>query len=229
MEPSTRTWGLKRKGDVFAHNIIIPRRKVKGGKTDDKAVVRIIEWPDGENKSPIGEVVDILGQMGDNDVEMNSILAQYGLPYKYPKNVEDAANKISGEITEQDYKEREDFRKVFTCTIDPKDAKDFDDALSIQRLENGNWQVGVHIADVSHYVTEGSIIDKEAVKRATSVYLVDRTIPMLPERLCNFICSLRPNEEKLAYLLLFCLNRKCGCRQSSNQQHFIHSFHEHHY
>ena len=178
-------------GDVFAHNIIIPRRKVKGGKTDDKAVVRIIEWPDGENKSPIGEVVDILGQMGDNDVEMNSILAQYGLPYKYPKNVEDAANKISGEITEQDYKEREDFRKVFTCTIDPKDAKDFDDALSIQRLENGNWQVGVHIADVSHYVTEGSIIDKEAVKRATSVYLVDRTIPMLPERLCNFICSLR--------------------------------------
>jgi exoribonuclease R len=111
--------------DVFAHNIIIPRRKVKGGKTDDKAVVRIIEWPDGENKSPIGEVVDILGQKGDNDVEMNSILAQYGLPYKYPKNVEDAANKISGEITEQDYKEREDFRKVFTCTIDPKDAKDF--------------------------------------------------------------------------------------------------------
>ena len=190
-------------GDVFAHNIIIPRRKVKGGKTDDKAVVRIIEWPDGENKSPIGEVVDILGQMGDNDVEMNSILAQYGLPYKYPKNVEDAANKISGEITEQDYKEREDFRKVFTCTIDPKDAKDFDDALSIQRLENGNWQVGVHIADVSHYVTEGSIIDKEAVKRATSVYLVDRTIPMLPERLCNFICSLRPNEEKLAYSVIF--------------------------
>jgi ribonuclease R len=178
--------------DVFAHNIIIPRRKVKGGKTDDKAVVRIIEWPDGENKSPIGEVV-----------EMNSILAQYGLPYKYPKNVEDAANKISGEITEQDYKEREDFRKVFTCTIDPKDAKDFDDALSIQRLENGNWQVGVHIADVSHYVTEGSIIDKEAVKRATSVYLVDRTIPMLPERLCNFICSLRPNEEKLAYSVIF--------------------------
>ena len=189
--------------DVFAHNIIIPRRKVKGGKTDDKAVVRIIEWPDGENKSPIGEVVDILGQKGDNDVEMNSILAQYGLPYKYPKNVEDAANKISGEITEQDYKEREDFRKVFTCTIDPKDAKDFDDALSIQRLENGNWQVGVHIADVSHYVTEGSIIDKEAVKRATSVYLVDRTIPMLPERLCNFICSLRPNEEKLAYSVIF--------------------------
>ena len=157
--------------DVFAHNIIIPKRKLKGGKTDDKAVVRIIEWPDGENKSPIGEVVDVLGQKGDNDVEMNSILAQYGLPYKYPKNVEDAANKITGEITEQDYKEREDFRDVFTCTIDPKDAKDFDDALSIQKLDNGNWQVGVHIADVSHYVTEGSIIDKEAVKRATSISL----------------------------------------------------------
>ena len=199
-------------GDVFAHNIIIPRRKVKGGKTDDKAVVRIIEWPDGENKSPIGEVVDILGQKGDNDVEMNSILAQYGLPYKYPKNVEDAANKISGEITEQDYKEREDFRKVFTCTIDPKDAKDFDDALSIRQLKDGLWEVGVHIADVSHYVTEGSVIDKEAVKRATSIYLVDRTIPMLPERLCNFICSLRPDEEKLAFSVIFNLDEEANVK-----------------
>ena len=190
-------------GDVFAHNIIIPRRKVKGGKTDDKAVVRLLSGLMGK-QSPIGEVVDILGQMGDNDVEMNSILAQYGLPYKYPKNVEDAANKISGEITEQDYKEREGLRKVFTFAPSTRRMpKDFDDALSIQRLENGNWRVGVHIADVSHYVTEGSIIDKEAVKRATSVYLVDRTIPMLPERLCNFICSLRPNEEKLAYSVIF--------------------------
>lgn len=189
--------------DVFAHNIIIPRRKTKGGKTDDKAVVRITQWPDGERKNPVGEVVDILGESGDNDVEMNTILAQYGLPYKYPKAVEEAAEKISGEITEQDYREREDFRDVFTCTIDPRDAKDFDDALSIQKLPSGLWQVGVHIADVSHYVTEGSIIDKEAVKRATSVYLVDRTIPMLPERLCNFICSLRPDEEKLAYSVIF--------------------------
>ena len=189
--------------DVFAHNIIIPRRKTKGGKTDDKAVVRITQWPDGERKNPVGEVVDILGESGDNDVEMNTILAQYGLPYKYPKAVEEAAEKISGEITEQDYREREDFRNVFTCTIDPRDAKDFDDALSIQKLPSGLWQVGVHIADVSHYVTEGSIIDKEAVKRATSVYLVDRTIPMLPERLCNFICSLRPDEEKLAYSVIF--------------------------
>ena len=134
---------------------------------------------------------------------MNSILAQYGLPYKYPKNVEDAANKITGEITEQDYKEREDFRQVFTCTIDPKDAKDFDDALSIQKLENGNWQVGVHIADVTHYVTPSSIIEKEAEARATSIYLVDRTIPMLPEHLSNGICSLRPDEEKLTYSCIF--------------------------
>ena len=188
---------------LFVHDILVPKKRLKGGKTGDRAVVRITQWPDAEHKNLVGEVLDVLGPAGDNDVEMNSILAQYGLPYKYPKNVEDAANKITGEITEQDYKEREDFRDVFTCTIDPKDAKDFDDALSIQKLDNGNWQVGVHIADVSHYVTEGSIIDKEAVKRATSVYLVDRTIPMLPERLCNFICSLRPDEEKLAYSVIF--------------------------
>ena len=189
--------------DIFAHNIIIPKKKIKGGKTDDKAVVKIVQWPDGERKNPVGEVVDILGQSGDNDVEMNTILAQYGLPYKYPKAVEEAADKITGEITAEDYAEREDFRNVFTCTIDPRDAKDFDDALSIRKLDGGLWEVGVHIADVSHYVKEGSVIDKEAVKRATSVYLVDRTIPMLPERLCNFICSLRPDEEKLAYSVIF--------------------------
>ena len=155
----------------------------------------------------MGEVVDVLGAAGDNDVEMNTILAQYGLPYKYPKRVEDAAEKISAEITEQDFKEREDFRDVWTCTIDPKDAKDFDDALSIRRLKKeGLWEVGVHIADVSHYVKEGDIIDREAQQRATSVYLVDRTIPMLPERLCNFICSLRPNEEKLAFSCIFNLD-----------------------
>lgn len=186
--------------------IIIPRRKLKGGKDGDKAVVKIIQWPDSENRSMIGEVVDVLGPTGDNDVEMNTILAQYGLPYKYPKAVEDAADKISGEITEEDLKEREDFRNVFTCTIDPHDAKDFDDALSIRRLDNGLWEVGVHIADVSHYVKEGSIIDKEAQKRATSIYLVDRTIPMLPEHLCNFVCSLRPDEEKLCYSVIFNLD-----------------------
>ena len=198
--------------DVLAHNIIIPKRKTKGGKTDDKALVKITQWPDGERKNPVGEVVDVLGHSGDNDVEMNTILAQYGLPYRYPKAVEEAAKKITGEITPEDLAEREDFRKVFTCTIDPKDAKDFDDALSIQRLDNGLWEVGVHIADVSHYVTEGSIIDKEAVKRATSVYLVDRTIPMLPEHLCNFVCSLRPNEEKLCYSVIFNLDDEANVK-----------------
>ena len=192
--------------NIFVHDVIIPKNKLKGGKTNDKALVKVTKWPDDDNKNIIGEVVDILGETGDNDVEMNAILAQYGLPYKYPKRVEDAAEKISAEITEEDYKEREDFRDVTTFTIDPKDAKDFDDALSIRQLGKDLWEVGVHIADVSHYVTEGSIIDKEAQKRATSVYLVDRTIPMLPERLCNFICSLRPDEEKLAYSVVFNLN-----------------------
>lgn len=193
-------------GNVFANNIILPKNRLKGGKTDEKVVVKVTKWPEGDNKNIIGEVVDVLGEQGDNDVEMHSILAQYGLPYKYPKRVEEAAEKISAEITEQDYKEREDFRNVTTFTIDPHDAKDFDDALSIRRLADNLWEVGVHIADVSHYVTEGSIIDKEAQKRATSVYLVDRTIPMLPERLCNFICSLRPDEEKLTYSAVFNIN-----------------------
>lgn len=189
--------------DMFAHDVIIAKNKLKGGKTGDKAVVKVTQWPTKDCKNIVGEVVDVLGEQGDNDVEMNSILVQYGLPYKYPKNVEAAAEKISGEITSADYAEREDFRSITTFTIDPHDAKDFDDALSIRTLGKNLWEVGVHIADVSHYVTEGSIIDKEAQKRATSVYLVDRTIPMLPERLCNFICSLRPNEEKLAYSAVF--------------------------
>ncbi len=200
--------------NTMAQNILIPKNKLKGGKTDDKAVVKVTAWPDSEHKSIIGEVVDVLGKTGDNDVEMNTILAQYGLPYKYPKNVEAAAEKITGEITEQDVAEREDFRDTWTCTIDPKDAKDFDDALSIKKLDNGLYQVGVHIADVSHYVTEGSIIDREAVKRATSVYLVDRTIPMLPEHLCNFVCSLRPNEEKLCYSAIFDLDDNAEIRAS---------------
>lgn len=198
--------------NTFVHDIIIPKKKLKGGKTNDKAIVKITQWPDAEHKNLLGEVVDVLGQTGDNDVEMNTILAQYGLPYVYPKAVEEAAEKISAEITKQDEAEREDFRDVFTCTIDPHDAKDFDDALSVKRLDKGLWQVGVHIADVSHYVTEGSIIDKEAIKRATSVYLVDRTIPMLPERLCNFICSLRPDEDKLAYSVIFNLDDEANVK-----------------
>lgn len=189
--------------NIFPQDVIIPKKKLNGARDSEKAVVKIINFPSKESKKIIGEVVDVLGESGNNDVEMNTILAQYGLPYKYPKEVEEAAERISGEITAKDLEEREDFRDIFTCTIDPKDAKDFDDALSLNVLPNGHYQVGVHIADVSHYVKEGDIIDKEAQKRATSVYLVDRTIPMLPERLCNFICSLRPNEEKLAYSVIF--------------------------
>ena len=189
--------------NIFPQDVIIPKKKLNGARDGEKAVVKIINFPSKDSKKIIGEVVDVLGESGNNDVEMNTILAQYGLPYKYPKEVEEAAERISGEITAKDLEEREDFRHIFTCTIDPKDAKDFDDALSLNVLSNGHYQVGVHIADVSHYVKEGDIIDKEAQKRATSVYLVDRTIPMLPERLCNFICSLRPNEEKLAYSVIF--------------------------
>lgn len=193
--------------NTLANDIFIPKDKLKGGKDGDKAVVRITEWPE-DAKNPFGEVIDILGKAGENTTEMHAILAEYGLPYHYPQNVEAAAEKISAEITPEDYAEREDCRDVTTFTIDPKDAKDFDDALSIRQLKPGLWEVGVHIADVSHYVKEGSVIDKEAVKRATSVYLVDRTIPMLPERLCNFICSLRPDEEKLTYSVIFTMNEK---------------------
>lgn len=191
----------------LANDIFIPKDKLNGGQNGDKAVVKIIEWP-SDSKSPIGKVVDILGKQGENNAEMHAILAQYGLPYTYPEKVEKAAEKLSPDITPEEISRREDFREVTTFTIDPHDAKDFDDALSIRQLQKGLWEVGVHIADVSHYVKEGDIIDKEAVKRATSVYLVDRTIPMLPERLCNFICSLRPDEEKLAYSTIFHINDK---------------------
>lgn len=192
---------------TLANDIFIPKKALKGGKSGDKAVVKITEWPE-HAKNPIGKVVDILGQSGDNTTEMHAILAEYGLPYAYPKSVEDEAEKIDPGITAEEIGRREDLREVTTFTIDPRDAKDFDDAISIRKTDDGLWEVGVHIADVSHYVKEGSIIDKEAVKRATSVYLVDRTIPMLPERLCNFICSLRPNEEKLTYSAVFKLDDK---------------------
>lgn len=191
---------------TLANDIFIPKEKLKGGKTGDKAIVRIVEWPDNA-KNPIGEVVDILGMAGDNTAEMHSILAEFGLPYKYPENVEKAAKRIPDEIPADEIAKREDFRDVLTFTIDPKDAKDFDDALSARLLDNGNWEVGVHIADVTHYVKPESVIDREAESRATSVYLVDRTIPMLPERLCNQICSLRPNEEKLCFSAIFELDK----------------------
>ncbi len=203
-------------GNIFAHDILIPKKKLKGGKTGEKAVVKITQWPSAESKNLMGEVIDVLGQQGDNDVEMHAILAQYDLPYKYPQRVEEAANKISAEITAEEIARREDFRDVTTFTIDPADAKDFDDALSIRKLDTAGepmFEVGVHIADVSHYVTEGSIIDKEAQQRATSVYLVDRTIPMLPERLCNFICSLRPDEEKLCYSVIFEMDQDANVKK----------------
>ena len=198
---------------TLANDIFIPKDKLKGGKTGDKAIVRITEWPE-EAKNPLGEVVDILGTAGDNNAEMNAILAEFDLPYKYPANVEKAAEKISDAIPEEEIAKREDFRGVTTFTIDPKDAKDFDDALSARKLDNGNWEVGVHIADVTYYVKPESLIDREAFSRATSVYLVDRTIPMLPERLCNQICSLRPNEEKLCFSVIFELNKNAEIQQS---------------
>ena len=203
-------------GNIFVHDILIPKKKLKGGKDGEKAVVKITQWPSKESKNIVGEVIDVLGKEGDNNVEMHAILAQYGLPYKYPKHVEDAAMKIDPGITDEEIARREDFRDVFTCTIDPKDAKDFDDALSIRTISSPNlgglYEVGVHIADVSHYVKENSIIDKEAQKRATSVYLVDRTIPMLPERLCNFICSLRPDEDKLCYSVIFVMDDEANVK-----------------
>ncbi len=192
---------------TLANDVFIPKDKLKGGSTGDKAIVKITEWPDLA-KNPIGEVVDILGKTGENTTEMHAILAEYGLPYVYPESVERAASRIPETISEAEIAAREDFREVVTFTIDPKDAKDFDDALSIRRLDNGNWEVGVHIADVTHYVKPESLIDREAYSRATSIYLVDRTIPMLPERLCNQICSLRPDEEKLCFSAIFELDEQ---------------------
>jgi len=192
---------------IMPQDIFIPKDMLKGGKNGDKAVVKLLEWP-VDSKNPIGKVIDILGKSGENDTEMNAILAEYGLPYKYPEAVEEAAAKIPATITAEEISSRKDFRDVTTFTIDPADAKDLDDALSVRKAGNGLWEIGVHIADVSHYVTEGSAIDKEAFKRATSIYLVDRTIPMLPEQLCNNLCSLRPGEEKLTYSVIFTMNDK---------------------
>lgn len=183
-------------------DIFIPKAKLKGGQTGDKAVVKIIEWKE-DCKNPSGEVIDILGRSGENNAEIHAILAEFGLPYKYPAAVEKAADKIGAGITEEVIAQRLDMRDVLTFTIDPVDAKDFDDALSFRVLSNGHYEIGVHIADVTHYVQPDTIIDREAQKRATSVYLVDRVVPMLPEHLCNGICSLRPDEEKLAFSVIF--------------------------
>ncbi len=196
---------LKANNKQLPMNIIIPPDKTKGAKNGQKCIAAITYWGD-KYENPIGEIVDILGDTGNNNTEMHAILAEYGLPYSYPQEIEKEANKIPETITEDEIKRRIDFRTTTTFTIDPRDAKDFDDALSIKDLGDGLWEVGVHIADVTHFVPEGGIIDQEAVKRATSVYLVDRTVPMLPEHLSNFICSLRPDEEKLTYSCIFTIN-----------------------
>ena len=187
---------------AMPHDIFIPLKALNGAKNGQKAIAKITEWPK-KAKNPIGEIIDVLGDAGDNQAEMHAILAEFDLPHKYPENVIKAAEKIDATITKEEIKKRKDFRKTVTFTIDPDDAKDFDDALSIKKLDNGHWEVGIHIADVTHYVTPKSIIEKEAYNRATSVYLVDRVVPMLPERLSNFICSLRPHEEKLCFSAVF--------------------------
>jgi len=192
---------------IMTNDIFIPKNKLNGGKTGQKAVVKLVGW-EPNAKNPIGEVIDVLGDKGDNNTEMHAILAEFGLPYKYPAEVEAAADKIDAGITPDEISKRIDMRNITTFTVDPRDAKDFDDALSLRKLDNGFWEVGVHIADVTHYVRPDSIIEEEGRERATSVYLVDRTIPMLPEHLSNGICSLRPNEDKLTYSVIFKMNDK---------------------
>ena len=184
------------------YDISIPYTDELGRYSGYKVAAVVDGWKRGAT-IPFGHVADILGEPGENDTEMHAILAEYALPYKFEQEVEDAADHISEEITAEDLKGRRDFRDVLTFTIDPADAKDFDDALSFRKLENGNYEVGVHIADVTHYVKPGDIVDEEARRRGTSVYLVDRTVPMLPEKLCNKLCSLRPNEEKLTFSAVF--------------------------
>lgn len=189
------------------YDIGVPMSQVKGEWQGMKVAVVVELWRDGMD-APLGRIVDVLGEPGENDTEMHAILAEYGLPYRFEESVEVAAAAIPVKISKKEIEARRDFRKVCTFTIDPADAKDFDDAVSFRVLDNGNYEVGVHIADVTHYVKPGDIVDKEAVERATSVYLVDRTVPMLPEALSNNLCSLRPNEEKLTFSAVFEMNAK---------------------
>ncbi len=186
-------------------DVFIPLQNLHDAQNGDKVLVEMTEWPENLN-NPVGKVIKVLGKPGDNNVEMQSILAEFDFPLAFPHEVEKAAAEISLEITDIEMSNRRDFRDIVTFTIDPADAKDFDDALSFRALENGNYEVGIHIADVSHYVSPESLIDQEAYIRATSVYLVDRTIPMLPERLCNGVCSLRPHEDKLSFSAVFEMN-----------------------
>ena len=192
-------------GKQMPYDVFLPMERLHGAKDGDKVVVKLLSWPENQ-KNPVGEVIQVLGRPGDNDTEMNAIMAEYELPVKFPPAVERAADRIPLEIPAEEIKKRRDYREVTTFTIDPADAKDFDDALSIRELRTGLYEIGVHIADVSYYVKENTVLDKEAFARATSVYLVDRTIPMLPERLSNGVCSLRPNEDKLCFSVIFKMN-----------------------
>lgn len=189
-------------------DIMVYPEKVGKSKENDKVLVQIDKWHDAKNRSPMGTVTEVLGQAGENEAEIHSIMAEFGLPFRFPKKIEKVADEIPDLITEEEIGKRRDFRSIATFTIDPHDAKDFDDALSIRKVDKGTYEIGIHIADVSHYVAEGSTLDKEAIDRATSVYLVDRTIPMLPERLSNGLCSLRPNEEKLTFSAVFEMDTK---------------------
>jgi len=204
--------------DVFVYP-----EKIMNAKHNDKVMVKITKWHDAKNRSPMGEVTAVLGAAGENEAEIHSIMAEFGLPFKFPDNVEAAAEKIPTEITAADMEDRRDFRNITTFTIDPEDAKDFDDALSIEELKNGDYEIGVHIADVSHYVKPNSVLEKEALTRATSVYLVDRTIPMLPEKLSNGLCSLRPNEDKLTFSASFIMDKEGKVKKRWFGRTIIHS------
>lgn len=193
-------------------DIFIPKNKLNGAKDGQIVLAEITSWNKNEN-SPTGKILEVLGEPGENDTEIHAILADYGLPYNFPQEVEEEAANIDIKITEEEINKRRDMRNITTFTIDPADAKDFDDALSIQQLENGNWEIGVHIADVSHYVKPGTLLDKEAVERGTSVYLVDRVVPMLPEILSNNVCSLRPNEEKYTFSAVFELDKNADIKK----------------
>jgi ribonuclease R len=205
-----------------AFDIFIPNEKLNGAKDGQKVVAKITEWP-ARAKNPFGEIIEVLGEVGNNDTEMHAILAEFDLPLRFPENVLKAAEKIPDEIPEEEIACRRDMRGVTTFTIDPADAKDFDDALSIRQLESGLWEVGVHIADVSYYVHSGSILDEEAYQRGTSVYLVDRVVPMLPEKLSNGVCSLRPNEDKLCFSAIFQLNDEAEVQKQWFGRTVIHS------
>lgn len=204
------------------YDIFVKNSNLNDAKNKDKVIVRITEWP-GRDKNPAGEVINVLGQAGEHEAEMHSIMAEFGLPFEFPEHVTQYAEKISEEISPEEINRRRDMRDILTITIDPEDAKDFDDAISFKKLSNGNYEIGVHIADVAHYVKPETILDEEAYDRATSVYLVDRTIPMLPEKLSNGLCSLRPHEDKLTFSAVFELDENAQVKNEWFGRTIIHS------